>query len=148
MCPTLSNTHIEQGIFLTCAYSPSEEGHLLCHHLAIIFKCILLSQPSSVEVLLENDHPTLPRETPEEQHNHFFPASILQYLSIEQKWKKWWTKKKQALSSILNTHIGHAVSTIIFGYYLHLIAFSWEYLQVVPSVLYGSTVSLSRSEVE
>lgn len=33
-------------------------------------------------------------------------------------------KRNKALSSVLDTHIGHAVSTIIFGYYLHLIAFS------------------------
>lgn len=129
MCPTLSNTHIEQGIFLTCAYSPSEEGHLLCHHLAIIFKCILLSQPSSVEILLENDHPTLLRETPEEQHNHFFSCQHSSVFKHRAKMKKnGELKRNKALSSILDTHIGHAVSTIIF---LILFTFNCIFLRIL-----------------
>lgn len=66
MCLSLCDMHMEQGIFLIDVYSPSKEGRLLCHHLAIIFKCILSPEPTSAEVLLENDCLMVPRETQEE----------------------------------------------------------------------------------
>lgn len=58
--------HMEQGIFLIDMYSPSKEGHLLCHHPAIISKCIPPPEPTSAEVLWQNDCLTVPRETVEE----------------------------------------------------------------------------------
>ncbi|KAM4659667.1 uncharacterized protein AAGF69_008331 [Amazona ochrocephala] len=60
------DTHIEQGIFLIDTYSTSKEGHLLCHHLAIISKRLLSPEPTSAKVLLGSDCLMVPPETPGE----------------------------------------------------------------------------------
>lgn len=57
--------HMEQGIFLIDIYGLSKEGRLPCHHLAIISKCIPPPEPTSAEVLLQNDCLTVPRDTVE-----------------------------------------------------------------------------------
>lgn len=65
MCLIL-HMHMEQGIFLIDTYSPSKEVRLLCHHLAIISKCIPPPEPTLAEVLLQNDCLTVPRDMAEE----------------------------------------------------------------------------------
>lgn len=65
MCVIL-HMHMEQGIFLIDMYNLSKEGRLLCHHLAIISKCIPSPKPNSAKVFLQNDCLTVPRDTVEE----------------------------------------------------------------------------------
>lgn len=66
MCLILCDMHMERGIFLIDTYSPSKEGHLLCHHLAIILKCVLSPETTSAQVLLANDCLMVVREILEE----------------------------------------------------------------------------------